>query len=954
TVADEPAGLLAARQLRRAARQAALDARVEALSAEKRQIEAETGLLAAQRDVLAQQSQHDKQVVARLEGALQQRRRADADKAVADAQKQAQSVDPLLSDVAAANQELANERQGWIQKLAGAKQDAEQAKTRRLELDSRFKEIEKRIPKSTGLNDVIGLQLRQEKAKLPNVRSLVAKIEQRGNATIEALQSQFDLEQRARDYQQERDAIQREAVGRVPLGAAAAAAERVTADCAELLRQRDELYAGLLSDVDAYVKALGEADLEERQLADRARFWEEYVNERVLWIRSTQPIWRTDWSAVGDSAVWLLDADGWVTAAASVGAVLDRNPATLVSVALLALLLIAFARPARRYIGVLGEQAASARTTSFLPTVWTLLLTVVAAVGAPLLVWHLAFQVQDTPGIGEYPSAIAGGLAHVAMLYGAAALFGQGMRSGGLAEAHLRWPVARTRLFRRNLAWFLPAVLPLGFLLRVLTLHGNARWGYMLDRLLLIAVLVLIATFLGRVLHPTRGALAESSASVFARRRRLWWWLGILAPAALAILAAIGYHLSALELMYRLEASIGVLGLAILLYDLGMRWMLLAKRRLAIAQAKARREAAKARSAEGAEGQSEVPELPVQTVDLASVDAQSRKLLGAALLLSALGVLWVIWSEVAPALRGLDSFKLWNDINEFTSIVNGQPVNVSEPTPITLWNLLLALLAVGVTFVAATNIPGLLELAVLQRLQIHAGERAAITTLVRYAIVTIGVVIAFSSVGIGWGKIQWLVAAVSLGLGFGLQEIFANFVSGIIILFERPIRVGDIVTVGGVDGYVTRIRMRATTIVDFDRKELIVPNREFVTSQVVNWTLTDPVTRLIIPVGVAYGSDTDLAHELLMKAAKDNELILTDPTPVALFRGFGDSSLDFQLWVYLPNRDVWRQVIDGLHTAIDKAFRAAGIEIAFPQRDIHVRTVGPLQRLFEEREAMTE
>ena len=229
-------------------------------------------------------------------------------------------------------------------------------------------------------------------------------------------------------------------------------------------------------------------------------------------------------------------------------------------------------------------------------------------------------------------------------------------------------------------------------------------------------------------------------------------------------------------------------------------------------------------------------------------------------------------------------------------------------------------------------------------MRMHAGERVAMTTLVRYFIVIVGSAIAFATIGIDWGKVQWLVAALSVGLGFGLQEIFANFISGLILLFERPIRVGDLVTVGGIDGYVRRIRMRATTIVDFDRKELIVPNKAFVTSQLVNWTLSDPVTRLVIPVGVAYGSDTELAQKLLMGVAEDCELLLEDPAPAVVFRSFGESSLDFQLWVYLPSRDVWRQAVNRLHSGIERAFREAGIEIAFPQRDIHVRTLGPLER----------
>jgi potassium efflux system protein len=213
------------------------------------------------------------------------------------------------------------------------------------------------------------------------------------------------------------------------------------------------------------------------------------------------------------------------------------------------------------------------------------------------------------------------------------------------------------------------------------------------------------------------------------------------------------------------------------------------------------------------------------------------------------------------------------------------------------------------------------------------------TSIARYTIMVVGVIVAFGAIGIGWSKVQWLVAAMTVGLGFGLQEIFANFVSGLILLFERPIRVGDTVTVGGVSGDVTRIRIRATTITDWDRKELVIPNKEFVTGQVINWSLSDTTLRIILPVGIAYGSNVELAEELLYKVAREHKRVLTEPEPRVLFMGFGDSSLNFELRVFIPSIDYFLQARHELNKAIDRAFREADVEIAFPQRDIHVRSI---------------
>lgn len=183
-----------------------------------------------------------------------------------------------------------------------------------------------------------------------------------------------------------------------------------------------------------------------------------------------------------------------------------------------------------------------------------------------------------------------------------------------------------------------------------------------------------------------------------------------------------------------------------------------------------------------------------------------------------------------------------------------------------------------------------------------------------------------------------MAAALTFGLAFGLQEIFANFVSGLILLIERPVRVGDLVTVGDVEGWVTRIRFRATTILDADRRELIVPNKDFITGRLINWTLTDPITRVRIPVGVAYGADTKLVRELLQAAACECELALKDPKPRAFFQRFGESSLDFELRVFIADRQFAPDLVHDLHCRIEEKLRAHAIEIPYPQRDLHLRS----------------
>jgi len=163
---------------------------------------------------------------------------------------------------------------------------------------------------------------------------------------------------------------------------------------------------------------------------------------------------------------------------------------------------------------------------------------------------------------------------------------------------------------------------------------------------------------------------------------------------------------------------------------------------------------------------------------------------------------------------------------------------------------------------------------------------------------------------VSWDKLQWLVAALSVGLGFGMQEIFANFISGIMILFERPVRIGDTITIGNLSGTVSKIRIRATTITDFDRKDIIVPNKTFITGQLINWSLTDTITRVTLKLGVDYGSDLDLVKALLLQAARENPRVLKEPEPHVYFLNFGESTLDHELRMHVRDLGDRNPVID--------------------------------------------
>jgi potassium efflux system protein len=313
------------------------------------------------------------------------------------------------------------------------------------------------------------------------------------------------------------------------------------------------------------------------------------------------------------------------------------------------------------------------------------------------------------------------------------------------------------------------------------------------------------------------------------------------------------------------------------------------------------------------------------------IKAQTTKLLNVFIGFGIIIGTWMIWENILPAFSFLDNIVLW----QHQVIADGE----ESYQPITLTNLMLAGLYVFIVIVSVRNFSGVVEVLIFRRMPVAAGSRYAVNQLAKYVLVSIGFISVANELGGSWSQVQWLVAALSVGLGFGLQEIFANLVSGIILLFERPVRVGDTVTIGDISGKVSRIQMRATTVIDWDQKELIVPNKTFITSQLVNWTLSDSTTRVVIPVSIALGSDVALAHKVMVDTVRSIPQVLADPEPSALFEGFGENSLNFSIRLYVSELGNRLPVTHDLLVRLVQAFRDNNIEIPFPQRDIHVRSI---------------
>lgn len=489
---------------------------------------------------------------------------------------------------------------------------------------------------------------------------------------------------------------------------------------------------------------------------------------------------------------------------------------------------------------------------------------------------------------------------------------------GGICERHFNFASELCAHYRRQTVRLGLALLPLIF------------WSVLGEK----APLRLVEDVIGQVVVML--TLALLAVLVFPLCRDSWREKGSHAvrliivtaiaatPLILLGLMFAGYFYTTLRLAGRWIDSLYLFFLWNIVYLTAIRGLSVAARRLAYRRAIARRQSL-AKEKEGAEGVEPVEEPPLA---LDQINQQSLRLTTMVLFIIFASALYGIWSDLVTVISYLDSITLWH----YTTTVAGSSVAQA----VTLGNMMVAIAAVIVAYVMTRNLPGLLEVVVLSRLQLRQGTSYAVTTILTYLITTVGAVTALGSLGVSWDKLQWLAAGLTVGLGFGLQEIFANFVSGLIILFERPIRIGDTITIGTFSGSVSKIRIRATTITDFDRKEVIIPNKAFVTERLINWSLSDTITRVLIKVGVAYGSDLDKVKAVLLKAAHDNPRVMSDPEPQVFFLNFGASTLDHELRLYVRELRDRSYTVDELNRSIERLCRENDINIAFNQLEVYL------------------
>jgi len=696
------------------------------------------------------------------------------------------------------------------------------------------------------------------------------------------------------------------------------------------------------------------------QIQQQSQQFSQYIEERVLWVRSSG-ILSPDFM-ISNEVEPLADFLSF----RSLSGILDlqrkdltSNPLSLLGFLIGFIPLIAFRPRLKRARKVWADKGNERENTSLLPTLICIACNAILCAPVPYV---LLFEAQYLKGYFlasflpygtpwyHFTEGLVTALTYVAAIWFIGRFLKLLTRPDGVGITHLAWAEKGCTLFLNQLRWFLPLTLVLVFMIGYIQ---NSSPQYQQARLSFMVLMVATMVWNFKLLHPQNGLWPTANRKGASFWSHTLFLVSLIVPAALVICSFLGYHFTAWELAWRFFESIGLFIAILLVRAIGLRWFYLERKRVALEKLKLRQANAQSSMDSGTPTSID----PTLTgINITEIKEQTQSLTHTMVLVCSILGLWGIWSEITPALKILDRDALWyvevpaeqkeeSLIPPAMSLESPEseedPVSIPPAMvlqPITLADLLYAAGVLVVTFILFRNLPSFLELMILKHMKLETGGAYATTTLVQYVVIGIGSVISLSSIGLSWEKVQWLAAAVTLGIGFGLQEIFANFVAGIILLFERPVRVGDWITVDGTTGNVLRIRIRATTIINRERQELIIPNKDLITGRLTNWTLSDTTNRIVVTVGVAYGTNIQKTQEILLDILNLHPTILTDPEPRVTFDLFGDSSLNFTLRAYLSDMDDRLEAIHTLHEQINNRFQEAGIEISFPQRDLHIRS----------------
>lgn len=508
------------------------------------------------------------------------------------------------------------------------------------------------------------------------------------------------------------------------------------------------------------------------------------------------------------------------------------------------------------------------------------------------------------------------------------------LRPNGLAYRHFGMPQASNEIFQRSIGqsvWIVGLLLVSSIFSQVEIIgFTNDVIGQVLTLAALALCTFVVRPLLDRGIQEYENAKTEDGTKRNVSLFKLLRLTLFIVPLTLIGLIILGYYYTAVYLIEHIIKSYLIALVWVFGRYFAYRSLTISSRRMAYRRLQNKREKIREQAQVAEQGGSENREKAEEKIKISTVNEQIFRVTDLVAWVVLFGLLYTIWSDLISVANYLNTVILWEQVE---TTAQGNSVE-----SVTLLNLLRSVWYVTLTYVLVKNIAGILEVILFSRVRFSKGTPHTIIAVLTYVIIIFGSIFAFSALGISWGKLQWVFTALSVGLGFGVREIFGSFVSGAILLLERPIRVGDKVTVGNFKGIITRIRLRSTTLIDDDNMEVVLPNQAFVTDRFINWTLNSTITRLHLVIKINSGENLALVQQLLLQAAYEAEKVMKDPAPKVNLTHFGEGWIEHELNVYIPELDDRTPTRNFLYQRIDELFSAHGIRLAFNHLDLHMHS----------------
>ena len=708
-------------------------------------------------------------------------------------------------------------------------------------------------------------------------------------------------------------------------------ASRQSGAVRKLVETRAEILDKLKNQYKLLLPAAITFQANRHELERRISEIENEISEKLIWMESSPPISSRDFQHIPDGLKWWFSAKHWTEFCGGVKNAFEMYPVRFLGFLALIIGLLGLKPRMAGWIIETGFKVKRVSTDRYILSVEALFWTALFAAPSAAILSFIGWTMTHADAPSAWMQNLANGIPTIARITFVIMFTAEICRPRGLGNAHFGWEQKTLDSIRRTLFLFGMVYIPAS-LIACSTLYGEtSTYADGIGRISMMIAKLWICFLLWQQFGGKQGLVAVLKETqphrMLTRTRLIWYPLLLCSPLFFLVLAARGYVIASINLSHGFAETIGVIVLGDVIYWMVLRWFSLQAKKLAVAERMERLRAAREAAQADGEGEqsSDNPEeltLPAEedeALDLETISQQTRSLIRSLIGIGIVITIASLWSSSLPIAERLQEFQVPLTDFDLLEIVKG-------------------ILVFGITWLLIKNLPGVLELSVLRAYSVESGTKYAIISLCRYAIGAIGLMAITKVLNIDFTQFGWMAAALSVGLGFGLQEVITNFVCGLILLFERPVRIGDVVTIQGTTGTVTKIRMRATTITNWDRQEFVVPNKSLITDTILNWTLSASISRIVINVGVAYGTDTDRAREILLEVAADHPIIMTDPAPMATFEQFADSTLNLVLRCYVPDLGFRLRTTSELHTEVNQRFNQAGIEIAFPQQDIHLRS----------------